>query len=454
MMTDCGLSLPCSSSVTAAASDAFTISNGGTGSAIAATSAGTALSAKSTDGVGVQGRSATSNGLLAISDSGSAVRAISDSGHAISALSFGSSGVTPPDCSVFADTSTAYGVVGSSAGGVGVLGRSDTDRGVVGMSRTEAGVIGSSGGQGLGSFGVVGTCPPGTGVIGISAGSTGVIGFSQVGAGVSGTVSDSGAGVTGSSASGAGVSGYSQGGLISAGVFGVSDAGFISAGVMGLSNADRGIGVYARGGTGAHGGSSGGSAGVFDGNVQVHGSLTKSGGGFRIDHPLEPGRKYLSHSFVEAPERKNYYDGIAELDSNGRCTVELPEWFEALNHDFRYQLTSIGGPHPDLHIAREISSNRFDIAGGGPGAKVSWQVTGVRKDPWAQANPLVVTEEKDEHERESYIHPELYDRSRDDSILWRGNAEALREFEASRRDLYGPGAEQLGVQLREMARDY
>jgi hypothetical protein len=47
-----------------------------------------------------------------------------------------------------------------------------------------------------------------------------------------------------------------------------------------------------------------GAAGVFWGRVQivgdldVRGSVSKGGGGFRIDHPLAPESKYLSHSFV------------------------------------------------------------------------------------------------------------------------------------------------------------
>ena len=310
------------------------------------------------------------------------------------------------------------------------------------MSRTEAGVMGNSDGQGLGSFGVVGTCLPGTGVIGISTSSTGVTGFSDNGVGVRGTVDSNGTGVMGSSASGVGVSGDSQGGLISAGVWGTSDLGFISAGVIGISNSLRGVGVYARGG------SNGGPAGLFDGDVQVSGSLTKPGGGFKIDHPLDPAHKYLSHSFVESPERKNVYDGVAELDGSGKCSVDLPEWFEALNCDFRYQLTSIGEPSPNLHVAREISSNRFDIGGGNPETKVSWQVTGVRKDPWAQAHALTVAGEKAENEREYYLHPELYNQPRENGTLWKGNSEALRQLEEPRRQVSRVDVNQFGEQVR------
>ena len=67
----------------------------------------------------------------------------------------------------------------------------------------------------------------------------------------------------------------------------------------------------------------------------VTGEVIKSGGTFRIDHPLDPENKYLSHSFVESWEMLNVYTGNAVLDEDGRATVRMPEWFEPLNRDFR-----------------------------------------------------------------------------------------------------------------------
>jgi hypothetical protein len=148
-------------------------------------------------------------------------------------------------------------------------------------------------------------------------------------------------------------------------------------------------------------------AGRFDGNVDVRGSLNKSGGGFRIDHPFEPTEKSLNHSFVESSERKNIYDGVARLDELGRATVELPEWFQEINSDFRYQLTPLGAFAP-VYIEQKITARCFVIAGGQPGMEVSWQVTGRRTDKWAIANPLQVEETKQQIERGSFRHPELY----------------------------------------------
>jgi hypothetical protein len=148
-------------------------------------------------------------------------------------------------------------------------------------------------------------------------------------------------------------------------------------------------------------------AGYFSGNVQVSGTLSKSAGSFRIDHPLDPANRYLQHSFVESPDMMNIYNGNADLDAAGEAWVELPDWFEALNQDFRYQLTAIGAPGPNLYVADEISGNRFHIAGGEAGTKVSWQVTGVRHDAYAQAHRIAVDVEKPAGERGKFLHPEL-----------------------------------------------
>ena len=130
-------------------------------------------------------------------------------------------------------------------------------------------------------------------------------------------------------------------------------------GVYGASTSPSGRGVY------GINTSNGGHAGYFEGDVHVTGSLTKGSGTFKIDHPLDPQNKYLAHSFVESPDMMNVYNGTIILDAQGEALVELPAYFEALNRDFRYQLTSIGGFAP-VYIAEEIQGNHFKIAGGTP----------------------------------------------------------------------------------------
>lgn len=151
-------------------------------------------------------------------------------------------------------------------------------------------------------------------------------------------------------------------------------------------------------------------------NLSVGGTLTKAAGSFRIDHPLDPDNKYLSHSFVESPDMMNVYNGNVILDYHGEAVVELPQWFEALNRDFRYQLTAIGLPAPNLYIAEKIAGNRFRIAGGAPAGEVSWQVTGIRRDAYAQAHRIPVEEAKAEEDRGRYLHPAELGKAEDRGI--------------------------------------
>jgi len=104
------------------------------------------------------------------------------------------------------------------------------------------------------------------------------------------------------------------------------------------------------------------------------------------------------------------------MDANGESAVMLPDWFEALNEGFRYQLTPVGSPAPQLHVADEIAHAQFRIAGGVPGQRVRWLVTGARKDLWARAHPVVVEEPKTDDERGCYLDPELFGRREDQRI--------------------------------------
>lgn len=131
------------------------------------------------------------------------------------------------------------------------------------------------------------------------------------------------------------------------------------------------------------------------GNLHVGGTLSKSAGSFQIDHPLDPRHKYLQHSFVESPDMLDTYNGVATLNARGMADVQLPPYFEALNRDFRYLLTPMGNFAP-VYVAKEVEGNRFRIAGGKPGMRVSWQVTGVRHDRYANQHRIPVELKKDD----------------------------------------------------------
>ncbi len=156
---------------------------------------------------------------------------------------------------------------------------------------------------------------------------------------------------------------------------------------------------------------------VFTGNVTIEGdaaitgTVSKGSGSFVIDHPLDPKNKLLYHSFVESPDVKNIYDGIVMLDHRGEATIILPHYFDALNGDVRYQLQPIGAPMPNLYVKIEEANNRFTVAGGEPSSRVSWQVTGIRHDPYILANPIIVEVEKGPnapYAQGTYVHPQVY----------------------------------------------
>jgi hypothetical protein len=282
--------------------------------------------------------------------------------------------------------SLGAGVEGLGVGGIGVLGQSLSGTGVVGEGGSGTG---DYGGYFTGYSGVYGSADSASGV-GVRAESENT---SLTGGALSAvnTTTSTGVAIYAEATNGTDNSAY--------GVWGTAD--FL--GVIGTANKSDGThyGVY--------GSASDGGYGVFSaGDMFVSGTLAKSAGSFKIDHPLDPENKYLYHSFVESPDMMNVYNGNVVLDAKGSAWVELPGYFEALNMEFRYQLTAIGTPAPGLHVATEIVDNLFQVAGGEPDSKVSWQVTGIRNDPYARDNRIPVVEEKSDTERGTFLHPEPY----------------------------------------------
>jgi trimeric autotransporter adhesin len=257
-------------------------------------------------------------------------------------------------------------------------------------------VVGSSGtgisGKSVSSHAVVGQSVSGIGVVGTSTGNNGVFGNSANGDGVRGeTGSSNGSGVVGTTTSGAWGALGRQVGTAHAGVYAVSGPnGNINAAIWGVQNATAG------------------AAGFFEGTVDVNGDLYATDKHFRIDHPLDPLNRYLEHASVESNERMNIYNGNITTDAHGEATVQLPNWFEALNVDFRYQLTTLGEEFAQARVSRKIERNRFSIKTDRPHIEVSWQVTGVRNDAYARTHPIRVEVDKPAEERGKYTFPELY----------------------------------------------
>jgi hypothetical protein len=275
----------------------------------------------------------------------------------------------------------------SPTGSYGLIASSSTSLNLAGIGAGyKIGVYGSSSAAGTNVYGVYG-----------QGGDTGVYGQGT-------STGVAGAGAT------YGVSGFSTNGYA---VYGHS---INSNGLRAESDNNIALFAYCPNGEAIIGSSPNGHAGVFYGPVDIVGSLSKSSGTFKIDHPLDPANKYLYHSFVESPDMMNIYNGIVTLDEHGEATIEMPEWFEALNFDSRYQLTALDTASPDLHIGSRLKERKFKIAGGKSGQEVSWQVTGIRQDEWAKAHRIVVEQDKNEKEKGLYLHPELFGQPKEKSV--------------------------------------
>jgi hypothetical protein len=222
---------------------------------------------------------------------------------------------------------------------------------------------------------------------------------------------------------------------------GVGGTGILATGV-GEPNGDGSGGGFVGGNFGGFGdgidvSAGSGLAGNFTGNLNVTGSITAGVKDFKIDHPLDPGNKYLVHASVESSEMMNIYTGNVTTDADGNAAVRLPEWFEALNSDFRYQLTVIG-QFAQAIVGREIQNHEFSIRTNAPNVKVSWQVTAVRHDAFAKAHPLVVEEEKDARLKGFYIHPDLYGAAAEKQVEWArhpGMMKRLKEQQIRQQEL-------------------
>jgi hypothetical protein len=180
-------------------------------------------------------------------------------------------------------------------------------------------------------------------------------------------------------------------------------------------------------------------AGLFQGNVGINGILSGGGASFKIDDPLDPANKYLSHSAVESPDMMNIYNGNVVTDANGDAVVPLPEWFETLNRDFRYQLTVIG-QFAQAIVTAEVANHQFSIKTDKPAVKVSWQVTGIRQDAWANAHRIPVEEQKNVRERGHYLSPELYGASEEAGIEWARHPENMKRMKELRQKQSSPHA--------------
>lgn len=396
----------------------------GTPSTSVATSG--AVYGESTTGIGVIGVSGSQNGVYGLSTGtlGGTVGVATGSGNGLWGVATG-----PGVAGFFEGGLTGRGIIvstGSSGFGTTTpTGRLyvtqpaspvpaiDTFAAITGYSYTSQGCLKG------GVFGTYNGSNYGTGVQGI--------GYNGVGNELSNTtfgVGNQDLGVYGS-ANTAGVMGASTGGI---GVVGYNKNASFAA-TTGIGNT---YGIYGNAQTvggaappnvryGVYGFSSGAVntnyAGYFSGNVQVTGSIAKGSGTFKIDHPLDPENKYLYHSFVESPDMLNIYNGNAVTNADGKAIITLPSYFEAENIDFKYQLTIIDNEQFAMaRVSKKIQDNRFEIMTDKPGIEVSWQVTGVRNDKFAQAHRVVPEVDKEAYNKGKYLHAAEWGKAEERSI--------------------------------------
>ena len=448
-----------------------------------------------TTGVYGQSSSPIGNGVYGLDNATTGGIGVIGQSNATSGKSYGVAGLatsTTTGASGVLGNETAtsgqvHGVSGfassTTTGAVGVTGFELATTGQVygvsgGTNSTTAGAAGVSGFEGAATgqvFGVGGSTNSSTdysaGVTGYEGATSGKVsgvagGTSSATTGASGVTGNAGA-TTGNVY---GVSGYTPS-TAGVGVLGTAYASSgNTTGIMGSTVSPNGIGAFGdststTGGTGIQGqteSTSGGAAGIFvahgggglllsgltgstyvskftvdaagngfyAGNLNVTGKLTKGSGSFKIDHPLDPAKKYLSHSFVESPDMMNVYNGNITTDRRGLATVTLPDYFEALNGDFRYQLTVIG-QFAQAIVAKKIAANRFVIRTSRPHVEVSWQVTGIRHDAYANSYRIPVEEDKAVGEQGYYLHPEVFGQPESKSI-----SAAARKGAPSSQDVF------------------
>ncbi len=314
---------------------------------------------------------------------------------------------------VYGSSASGYGVYGASSGGYGVVAASATGRALYAHS-PNGGVAVYAESRSINGRGVVALSSNDNAVFASATSGTAVYGQSETGAGVQGVNTTSnrvgylGAGIAavlGTSGGNTGYLGVSEGGVrgVSSSEDGVRGeaSSAIKSGVYGVNSHASGYGVFARN-------TGGGLAAGFDGGVQIWGSLNVTGTkNFLIDHPLDPENRVLHHAAVESSEVLNVYSGNVVTDEEGRAVVALPPWFEAINTDFRYQLTVIGR-FAQAIVEEEVKDGRFAVRTNLGRVKVSWQITARRNDAFMRAHPFVVEGEKAPAERGLLLAPEAF----------------------------------------------
>ncbi len=280
-----------------------------------------------------------------------------------------------------------------------------------------------------------GISPDGIGGFGLNATGGSVDNSHAAGAGgvfTGGSGADGGNGIFGEGGNGSAGNGGGDAGNGVEGVGGDGDVeggygGYFEGGNSNTATGYAGDGIFAQYGSASR---AYGYSGLFVGNVQVTGTISADEKDFKIDHPADPANKYLVHASIESSELVNIYSGNVTTDEFGLATVQLPDWFEVENSDFRYQLTVVDGRFAQAVVSKKIENHQFTIHTNASHVEVSWQITGVRQDAYAKAHPLVVEQAKPANERGFYMHPELYGQPGEKQTEWGRHPKMMRHLKA------------------------
>jgi hypothetical protein len=120
-------------------------------------------------------------------------------------------------------------------------------------------------------------------------------------------------------------------------------------------------------------------------DLNVSGTFTAGTKNFRIVHPLDKS-KTLTHSCIEGPEAAVFYRGEGQTDEEGRATITLPDYFEALTRPEgrTVMLTELFDDDDENEMgklaASRVKDGKFTVRSEYISMKFYWEVKAVRAD--------------------------------------------------------------------------
>jgi len=112
--------------------------------------------------------------------------------------------------------------------------------------------------------------------------------------------------------------------------------------------------------------------------------------------------------------------------------VQLPEWFWGSQHRLSLSTDRYIGEFAQAVVGQKINNHQFTFEPAHPNVEVSWQVTGLEPDAYAEAQPLIVEQEKEAKLRGFYICPELCGPPQEKQIECTRHPELMKQIKEPR----------------------